>query len=735
MKIVQDKQICQEHGKKFLFVETSLTTSKLKKLCEKCILQQNRSLIAWENVEYKYYNLTSKIAKESQTKIANNTFIFKQLKDSLLTFYAKFSSQLEQFSSQLQQYENFIIRQKVDISHDFTIEAIQNISKQLSTQNQNLKQIKQSILNQLKNFYFQDFQNQTQNLLDQISYWKADSEQVIEKQLFEELEICKSPTNYDWRCKKHDKDIIFADLNLKQTVPTRLACFDCLSEYQSLFTELKQFQLRWENHAIQIKEEIIYKQNILQADLKNKQNLLCQLEEEFQVKVNSIKSELEKISTKKQIDSQLYLMNKEWSSLSLEELSQIADLLSQNQLSTSEEEQKSKIQDQQINEKINNTYQQLNDLIKNCFNTILQENFNLKEENLSSITNEESNNQEFEEYIIQQQTNHNQLNINNFQNDNSAQDQVTAAVFDSNSKVFIVGYSSGIIQVFTSNDKILIVNEKLKQHKGAIHSLCFLKDSKSFLSGSQDETIKIWCQKNQGFQIESDLIEIGYGSVYCTIMNKKQNLLIAGCELSLVFWDKIENRWKQKQTLELQNKSVRSLSLNASTQILVCSFQSCSQIDVYWYQNHIWEIKQRIEIKEMPSSVCIINDFIFTCQVIKKNALYVFKKEQKTFTKKEEIKMVVGENFKQYQPQQFVVSKQILLNIIGNTINLLKIIGKETCILEQTIQFQNNDIFATLSESGEHLVTWEKKSQKFQLWKLENKIKFIRADNGTGQQE
>ncbi|CAD8210409.1 unnamed protein product [Paramecium octaurelia] len=735
MKKVQDKQICQEHGKKLIFVETSLTTSKLKKLCEKCILQQNRSLIAWENVEQKYNNLTSKIAKESQTKIANNALIFKQLKDSLLTFFAKFSSQLEQFSSQLQQYENFITRQKVDISHNFTIEAIQNISKQLSTQNQNLKSIKQSILNQLNHFPFQDFQNKTLNLLDKISYWKADSEQVIEKQLFEELQICQSPTNYDWRCKKHDKDILFADLNLKKTVPTRLACFDCVSEYQSLFTELKQFQLSWENHTISIKEDIIYKQNKFQADLKIKQNLLCQFEKEFQVHINSLKSELEKISTKKQTDSQLYLMTKEWSQLSLQELTQIADLLSQNQLSTSEEEQKSKILDQQINEKLNNTYQQLNDLIKNCFNTILQENSTFKEETFSSITYEESNNLEPEENIIQQQTSHNQRKINNLQNNNSAQDQVTAAAFDSNSKIVIVGYSSGIIQVFTSNDKILIVNQKLNQHKGAIHSLCLFKDSKSFLSSSQDQTIKIWCKNNQGFQIQSDLIEIGYGSVYCTTMNRKQNLLIAGCELSLVFLYKIEKTWKQKQTLEFKNKSVRSLSLNSSIQTLVCSFQSCSQIDIYWCQNQIWEIKQRIEIKEMPSSVCLISELIFTCQVIKKNALYVFKKDQNSFTKKEEIKMVGGENFKHYQPQQFVSSKQILLNITGNTINLIKLIGKETCILEQTIQFQNNQIFATLSKCGEHLVTWEKNSQKLQLWNLEYQINFVRADNDAVQKK
>ncbi|CAD8191439.1 unnamed protein product [Paramecium octaurelia] len=170
------------------------------------------------DVSQKQQNLNSKIVKEFQTKIANFTFIFKQLKDSLLTIYTKFSSQLEQFSSQLYEYENIIPKQNVDITHDFTIKTIKNKSKQLSTQNKLLSRQKINIELTKKCFFPRvSEQNSKPIRLNLISYWKAESQQVIEKQLFEELKICQSPQNYDWRCKKHDKDILIVRQRIIQS--------------------------------------------------------------------------------------------------------------------------------------------------------------------------------------------------------------------------------------------------------------------------------------------------------------------------------------------------------------------------------------------------------------------------------------------------------------------------------------------------------------------------------------
>ncbi|CAD8194444.1 unnamed protein product [Paramecium octaurelia] len=280
--------------------------------------------------------------------------------------------------------------------------------------------------------------------------------------------------------------------------------------------------------------------------------------------------------------------------------------------------------------------------------------------------------------------------------------------FNKDSTILAVGCQSYIKLFEFTNGKALL-NWKL-EHADFVRAIYFMKNSQNFISGGEDSSVLVWHQgQNRQWHISQRLI--GHSKpIKHIIMNKNEDLIIScGNDYTIKFWVK-QTEWICSQTISTHTQNVVSLSINESQNKLIsCSEDKSILVMELSPITNQWIVIQRIFVHEQGKRLCFIGDNQFTFQPKNKNILelYSWNSTSKSFYLEMDIPVDSSTDTNYYFPQKFIHQKQLLINKNGNYINMLRKRADGKFIKEKAIRFSTNQIFGTINDSGDYLVTWD----------------------------
>ncbi|CAD8209813.1 unnamed protein product [Paramecium octaurelia] len=284
------------------------------------------------------------------------------------------------------------------------------------------------------------------------------------------------------------------------------------------------------------------------------------------------------------------------------------------------------------------------------------------------------------------------------------------------------------------------------EHSDFVNTLNFFRNTpsmlNSFLSGSKDSTIIIWSPTTNSSQQQptqwAPLFKLNghSNSIRCLIIHPlSEDLVISGSDdKSIKFWScaaffQQKCQWTCQQTISEHLDCVWALSLNMDGNKLISCGEDKLILVMELSNRQQWEVKQKIQVEIQGTRICFINNNQFSFQACSGKALpslyiYTLYPSSGLFSKSKDIPVQGGgQPCVFYFPQQYIPSKQLLISKNGCYVNLIRFQFSsydeiQETQLEQSINFGfecDGEIFGTISEDGEFLITWDSKSKDVQI--------------------
>ncbi|CAK59566.1 unnamed protein product (macronuclear) [Paramecium tetraurelia] len=306
------------------------------------------------------------------------------------------------------------------------------------------------------------------------------------------------------------------------------------------------------------------------------------------------------------------------------------------------------------------------------------------------------------------------------------EDPCRSFAFNSNCSYLIAACDKSI-KLFSFNTEHLIFLQSLNDHPSMIVCCTFLKGQNRFISGCLDGSMLIWsnCKEN-GSVWECEQTLNGHTDYLGHIIHGKVENMIISCsnDKTIRFWKKSQN-WELKQILEGHNEYICSISLNESENKLISgAYDDQILISEPKGQDKKWTVIQLIKV-EWGRRLCFITDTLFTFQPCKKQLMHVYEQKDSTigFIKSREIRVESkGDECFWLFPQQFSKKTGILINKNCHLVNIIRWRRKKKFYTDQVIFFGTKEIYGSMTDDGEWLVTWDDKSKEIQLRHLEIKL-------------
>ncbi|CAD8116831.1 unnamed protein product [Paramecium primaurelia] len=292
--------------------------------------------------------------------------------------------------------------------------------------------------------------------------------------------------------------------------------------------------------------------------------------------------------------------------------------------------------------------------------------------------------------------------------------------FNNDSSIIIVGLENGDIQIYELINELMKQKQICKIHSDAVYCLQFMKKSNQFVSGSGDTSIIIWSLNDQLQWFNSYKLLGHTGIMLCLIIDSSENVIFSGNSDSLIkIWDKQNNNYLCKQTLNENKGDILSISLNPEQNILISCVEEQNYLIVYQNKHNLWNIYQKIEIQLWGYRLCFIDNKSFTFQsnLSKFMEIYEINQETKLFTQINQVPVKTSSQCDALFPQQYIQQKSILINKNGQFINLFRIIPNISIQSQESIKFGSEYIYGALDKNAEYLITWDDYSQQIQLRK------------------
>ncbi|CAD8128998.1 unnamed protein product [Paramecium sonneborni] len=325
---------------------------------------------------------------------------------------------------------------------------------------------------------------------------------------------------------------------------------------------------------------------------------------------------------------------------------------------------------------------------------------------------------------MQELSKHQNFNYEIISNNNQKQ-LCQALAMNKYNTLLLVG-SSQKIKVFYFKYKNLKQIQLINKHINEITTLNFFQIKPWFISGSRDGQVIVWpsnLMMNQKYLIKFK----GHSNwINCFVLQQTLQDLIISCskDSTIKFWS--IQLSSCMQTIRLFNQQIYSSSINnMGNKIIACSSDN-SIIILEELNCFKWIITQRIIVSNFGYRLSFITNTIFAFQPYKQSNLqiYYLNSGNQTFFKKLEVLIEGGDQpCNHYFPMVYVPLKNFLLVKHGYKLNLISIdlSDKEEileCKLQQVIDFRKvlwSQIFGTMSQDGQFLITWDFKSSLIQL--------------------
>ncbi|CAD8066614.1 unnamed protein product [Paramecium primaurelia] len=732
-----NSNLCKNHSQMAIFQINKCEVQDDQNLCIQCLITMKQNLILIDNAEQQLIKFKTSLINDKTKEGQNNIEQLINLKENLLLLK-------QQIQTSIDKYIDFIIQQ-IKMFQDYQTKYINEIqclqTKDISQFIQQYQDIQKSQFN---------FKENKQFFLKHLSFISNNQNSIKEYQeLVEKIRIgfqiysykqindlnlmnsnIQNQQNINLICQDHiGQQIIMVDINENQKAKNRINCVNCIAQYPTNYITMKQFEQILFNFQMQLLNQY----NEYKLKILNKKQELNKLSIDFKqnvsnflnFKINQIDKNTEIFFNNISYQNKLQQLN--WSTLSIIEVNQIAeDISHSNYINKYQELIKTEFD--KWNEDFNIEFQELF-LKNNEFDNMIYKINNkcIKKSKTSQLKLEVSYGQIqiFQRLQRQQKV---QQNIQSFKYTkldklSIQQSEYCYAIAINQDCSLIAAGSNSLINIFELKQETNKLLQILNEHQNAIFTLNFMNKSNSIISGSCDQSIKIW-NRNQQLQWYCQQTLQGHSSfIYCLILNQNQDLIISGSDdTTIKFWIN-KNGWNCSQTIAVHTSNVSGLSLNNTQKQLI----SCGDDKLILIIENLdsiqckWNVIQQIRLEQSGYRLCFLNDNIFAFQPNSSKSMYLYEVDNITrkYTKIKNIEVKNGNNCNYLFPQQYIKKKQLLINKNGTTINFLNVQLNDEINLIQFIDFGTKSIFGQISETGELLITWDDKSKEIQIRKLD----------------
>ncbi|CAD8101554.1 unnamed protein product [Paramecium primaurelia] len=751
--------------------------------------EKNRNLKMIDNIKSQLYNLIEQLTQNRDTKTYQNITVLKDLHNFLHQQQGKFCHQIEKCQQNiinqisLLQEANLQYKNKINLITVHDLNSPDKIKSQLKKEIIDCKGVQDYLIKQINAFEVFQLKQLFEEKIQKIDF----GDQNLELEQLCDLELVNNEQQQkvNWKCDQHLEDIMFIDLGYQQTIPNRLACRKCVPNYNIQFTNVEDLQILWRKYEQDTEKQVQIYLNFQKKINNQIMKIIRQLKIEINTQIDGL-IQLYQKSLQFNIYDSLYkpftLLQKDWQTISKDEIIIIADQISQknrdqiiklnvrNEFKHKEQFQKNTIvtnlqkilnlinaslsEIQNTNPKENildlqnkNIYQIRRPKNNSFLGPATTRNEKVLTENSPTIKREfnfESNRDSFELEFINQdsplkktiskmKSSFRQNWVKRLQK--SLQYQIInqidenlstlSVAINSQSSILVLGQYWGEIKVFSFNDGTLKLIQVLQEHTLNVKCLYFMKESSSFLSGSNDKSIIIWEEDLDNKWYSKQKLIGHQGQVQCLIMNHQENLIISGSQDKTIrFWVK-ESEWQCQQILSAHENSVRSISLNkVEDQLISCAENELKILIIQLqYDSKTWAIVNEINVDYCGSGLLFINENMFAYQPSSIDQLYLFKQhrsQKNQYVFKQQIKIETGDICTSLFPLMFIKSQSILMTKNGRYINIIRKDKYDEYIVEQTFENVSNccGIKGTLTSDGEFLIIWDGKFNKITVRKL-----------------
>ncbi|CAD8118575.1 unnamed protein product [Paramecium sonneborni] len=266
------------------------------------------------------------------------------------------------------------------------------------------------------------------------------------------------------------------------------------------------------------------------------------------------------------------------------------------------------------------------------------------------------------------------------------------------------------------------------EHSCKVSTLNFFNNSSylrnSFISGSQDSKIIIQSpssSQNKPLRWRSSVILDGHSNyIRCIIVHPFQDMIISGShDKTIRFWSShsISNQWPTWRY------TVWALSMNQNGTKLISSGNDQKLLVMVLSSHSVWLVQQQIDVKKRGYRLSFItNDlFVFQQESVSKLSIYVFDSNSSNFKKNEEFSISgEGQTCDPRFPCIFNSNKSLLISKNGHQIQIIRYREALNYFqVEEIIDFKGDYLRGgSLSQDGEFLVFWDKRSSEIQIRQL-----------------
>ncbi|CAD8214733.1 unnamed protein product [Paramecium octaurelia] len=727
---------CPIHNESIIFQRPNQPDPKSnsRNLCKICIVQMDNNLKLIEDRQQELRRQKTEIQEEKELEYQNSMSILEEIKQDLLFFEQQFKISFNKYIDSIDQYGGLFKTQMTKFSNTIKklsvadSQLFSSSCKELLKDTPNLSEIKKSLQTNLSKLNSQQFLNKLQEKINKLSQDQNIVQPKLDQSNFEKKDI------YNLQCQTHRSSIVMADLNEKSTVQNRLVCLSCVEQHQIKFIRIERvlelksiyYQNLVNNFDMKI-EQIIQQQEAQNKSLEDLENTISQLIQKYKREQNEeFNNYLQYIKQKKKKTQET------WSAENFEGMTIIVNILSQpNYIEQFDDQLKEDLKSLEEIQIIN-----LNCFIQNCQGIlrklksggqILEQEIINKNEEKAEISRRETQSvlkqqvltqQVRQQQVIQSQEQKKVVKYQLLQQCSIKQVEICYALsINKDSSLVIAACRKRILIFQLNNGQLIIIQTIHNQHTGDVYCLTFFKKSNSFLSGSYDQSIKIWERKTRTLQWTCQQnLDLHTSSIFCLIYSRKEDLIISGsADNTIIFWG-LDKQWMRKQVIKDHTNTVYGLSLNESSNILVSTGRD-NKILVIKLENDIWSVCQTITNDDFGLRICFINNGAFCFQPRNLNKLDIYVLNNGQYTKTKEVQVLNGEDCESLFPQQFIKQKQLLVSKNGSNLNFISVNPNSELTLDFSIDFNCKRLYGTLSNDGEYLITWDEKQKEIQVRK------------------
>ncbi|CAD8072781.1 unnamed protein product [Paramecium sonneborni] len=760
MSIQNIQKKCIKHNQNAIYLDNAQSNPNMKFLCPQCVTDLKQNLILINDAQQQLQGLQAILLQENEELNSKNLKLLEETKEQLFQFKSTIIRLIEKCLHSLEQQIKIIKQYLISFQNKIheipTINIDSFIKQYAAVPSLNYKDIRDLLIRKLSQISMNQLFQQIQEKLNQIDLGTKSAEEIMIS-LKQKIDFHKQQPKII--CYTHNNEAIMIDMNEIEICPKRFACLDCIQEFNAKYSKIQNLYELWISHTsfqsnyLGIITEKFNKQN--QAFIKQFENMktyfqfqisdfsqkLNQNNDDFQNKLENFQSSnsrqlsdftqvsiieianyLSKSKNKYMTDDQLEQDFNSWAFQNEQYLSRIRLAqnqfeIQQNQLQSSSQQQKKRIKIREIEYK-NPSIKELKQL-----------------EIMNQVINLQINNQLNQTFcqpkairLFKRQVSSTSINQQIFRYDLLKQYSIfqqelcQAMEFNYDNSILLAG-SNCQIKVYNFFMGEMKFKQLLNEHKKNVVTLNFMKPSTQFISGSDDNLIIIWSLNKNNSWFCQQKLNSHIREIRAVIINSVDDLIISGSlDKTIKFWSKA-NGWFCSQTIDEHQDSVWGLSLNETeNQIISCGEDKIILI-LEKQTDKTWILFQKIFTFISGCRLCYINDHSFVFQPYKNENMILFQYDNmnRQFQQIDQIKVKGGLNCVCFFPQKLLKqnsrygNKFVLVDKNGQHVNLIKLNSSGQLMTEQSIDFSTCQVFGTMSNDGEFLVTWDDRTKEFQI--------------------